>query len=238
MQDVYTYVPSQAFFQQLPYPVVVGTQDLKVKTAAWSKLFYGSLDYLPCYAATGQHLQLVAIERGAPPQPIAVSPSFDMCSLAGRAQIVLASFNLYRLLSAVSIQLPAYLLPVGMDIPVVTKFRQHEFKRILHFRADTATVQKRIQPWTSFCAAYCMQIEWLQQAYKQTAKSAGLVHMQPGSPEPSVRVDDVYTIELMPVGLRNGDCLPQTEQQACSACHGLLHGLQALHQVRLQHLPF
>ncbi|KAK9841212.1 hypothetical protein WJX74_001927 [Apatococcus lobatus] len=77
-------------------------------------------------------------------------------------------------------------------------------------------------------------ISWLKKAYSQTAQSAGLIHKQPGSPTISV-AENVYTIELAPVGLRDGDALPQTEIQACLACHGHLHGLQALRQASLAH---
>lgn len=80
-----------------------------------------------------------------------------------------------------------------------------------------------------------MQLGWLEEAYSKTAQSAGLVHRQPGSAAMSV-AGDVYTIELTPIGLRDGDARPQTEQEACRACHGLLHGLQALHQVCCRHM--
>ena len=211
-----------------------GMQDLHAKTAVWSTLFYGPLNYLLCYAAAGARLQLMAIERGAHTLLVAVSRSFDMTKPAGRAQIVLAAFGLYRLLSTVNILLPAYVLPVGKDLTAISTIGQHAFKRTLHFKADSATVLKRIQPWSSFCQAFDMQISWLKKAYSRTAQSAGLIHKQPGSPAISV-AEDVYTIELTPVGLRNGDALPQTEIQACLACHGLLHGLQALHEVCPQH---
>ena len=215
---------------QLLTPKLLDMQDLQDKTAVWSTLFYGPLEYLLCYAAAGQRLQLTAIERGAHTRPVAVSRSFDMTKPAGRAQIVLASFNLYRLLSAVNTLLLGYVLPVGKDLTAINDLGQHTFKQTLHFRADSATVQKRIQPWSSFRLAFNMQIGWLEKAYSRTAQSAGLVHKQPGSAAVSV-VGDVYTIELTPVGLRNGDALPLTENEARLACHGLLHGLDALHQV-------
>ena len=212
-------------------------QDLQEKTAVWSTIFYGPLEYLLCYAAAGQHLQLTAIERGAHTRPVAISRSFDMTKPAGRAQIVLAAFNLYKLLSAVNSLLPAYVLPVGKDLTRNTGVGQHIFKRTLHFRADSATVQKRIQPWNSFRQAFGMQIGWLRRAYSKTAQSAGLVHKQPGSAALSVG-GDVYTVELTPVGLRNGDARPQTEDEARLACHGLLHGLDALHKVCSSYINF
>ena len=151
-------------------------QDLQDKTAVWSVLFYGPLEYLLTYAAAGQYLQLTAIERGAHTRPVAVSSSFDMSRLAGRAQIVLAAFKLYSLLSTVNRLLPAYVLPVGKDLTAVTTIGQHQFRRTLHFKSDSATVLKRIQPWSSFCQVFGMQISWL------TAKQPSLQAWCTGSP--------------------------------------------------------
>ena len=117
-----------------------GMQDLHAKTAVWSTLFYGPLNYLLCYGAAGARLQLMAIERGAHTLPVAVSRTFDMTNPAGHAQVVLAAFGLYRLLSTVNILLPAYVLPVGKDLTASSTIGQHAFKRTLHFRADSATV--------------------------------------------------------------------------------------------------
>ena len=76
-----------------------------------------------------------------------------------------------------------------------------------------------------------MELSWLVQMYEVTAASAGLVHRIP-SKGPIAVGKDQYSIQLQPIGLRNRDALPNFESSVRQACHGFLHGLNALHQVR------
>lgn len=98
------------------------------------------------------------------------------------------------------------------------------------FRTDRLSVQKRISPWSSYEAAWGVEFSCLQSMYSQTRLQAGLVHAADGGPTIS---SDKYTVELGPVGLQRGDARPVDEEQAKSAAHGLLHGLQSLHEVSI-----
>ncbi len=64
-----------------------------------------------------------------------------------------------------------------------------------------------------------------------SAPPSHLVHMVRGGDGLSLEADK-YTVELTPVGLQPADARPTTEEQAASAAHGFLHGLDAIHKVR------
>ena len=105
-------------------------------------------------------------------------------------------------------------------------------------------MHKVIKGWSHFQAAWFADIELLEQVYRVTHDSAGMVHALEG---PVVNVssrskrkssmpnlaDDHYSVVMQPVGLRGADAMPQNEAQLARAAHGCLHGLQALHQVTL-----
>ena len=105
-------------------------------------------------------------------------------------------------------------------------------------------MHKVIKGWSNFQAAWFTDIELLEQVYRVTHDSAGIVHAFEG---PVVNVssrskrkssmpnlaNDHYSVVMQPVGLRGADAMPQNEAQLARAAHGCLHGLQALHQVTL-----
>ena len=209
-------------------------QDLQIKTSTWSPLYYGELEYLLSYGAAGKDLQFYAIPQAPPHTPLPVGPSHDISRPKGRARLALAAFKLHKLLSAVNVKLPKSMLPVGKDI--VSNHVNAGFSSYIHFRSDNAAVQKTVHPWSVFEDAYCTHLSWLQDMYAATANSAGLVHLVAAS----LRHDqarDRLSIQLKPLGLRNGDARPDTEAEACCAFHGFLHGLQALHQVHPRPTP-
>ena len=95
----------------------------------WSRLYYGKLPYLMAAAAAEGKLQFYAIQRNSPSSPISVSAPMDLATPAGRAQAVIATVNLHRLLHGVRACLPKYVLPV--DIPAVREHPQDGYKRTL-----------------------------------------------------------------------------------------------------------
>ena len=221
--------PSLHHLSELSSKSVCFVQDLCIKTAVWTPMYYGPLEYLLSYAAAGSMLQLHVISRAFPNAPVAIGPCIDIAAPAGRAVAVLVSFNLYRLLGVVNLKLPQSVLPVGKDL--VAENKSLGFTRTLLFRSDVAMVQKCIQPWSAYRDSYHMDLSWLEQMYEATAASAGLVHKVPS--KGTISVDkDRYSIQLQPIGLRNGDALPSCGSDVRQACHGFLHGLDALHQVR------
>ena len=89
-----------------------------VKTAQWSKLYYGQLPYgivyayLLTFAAAKTHIQFYIIERGNVAQPKAVGPKILLETMSGRAKALLAAVNLHRILRTVENYLPQEVLPV------------------------------------------------------------------------------------------------------------------------------
>ena len=95
----------------------------------WSRLYYGRLPYLLAAAAAGGKLQFYAILRNSPSSPIPVSTQLDLGTPAGRAQAVIATINLHRLLHGVQACLPEYVLP--LDFVDVREHRHDGYKRTL-----------------------------------------------------------------------------------------------------------
>ena len=98
--------------------------------------------------------------------------------------------------------------------------------------------------WSNFQTAWFTDLELLEEVYRETHNSAGIVHalqgpvvnMSSGSKRKSSMpnlADDHYSVVTQPVGLHGTDAKPQNEAQVAQAAHGCLHGLQALHQVTL-----
>lgn len=85
---------------------------IAVKTAQWSKLYYGQLPYLLTFAAAKTHIQFYIIERGNVAQPKAVGPRILLETISGRAKALLAAVNLHRILRTVENYLPQEVLPV------------------------------------------------------------------------------------------------------------------------------
>ncbi|PNH00232.1 hypothetical protein TSOC_013959 [Tetrabaena socialis] len=104
-------------------------EDLRKKTAVWTPLYYGNIEYLPCFAAAGSNLQFYAISRasGMATAPRAVSSRFDLTNAADRARAVMATIKFYQLLCAQQARYPTDVLPAG----VVMSARGHEFTREL-----------------------------------------------------------------------------------------------------------
>ena len=83
--------------------------------AAWSPLYYGELPYILTAAAAGPQFQFFAIERESVSMPLPIGPRLNLNLAADRAELAIAMFNLYRLLHAVQVLLPDYVLSV--DLP-------------------------------------------------------------------------------------------------------------------------
>ena len=64
--------------------------DLDDKTAAWSSILYGSMDYVICYAAAGAEFQLYAIRKGCRATPI--SQVYDLATCGPTDLHVLISY--------------------------------------------------------------------------------------------------------------------------------------------------
>ena len=95
----------------------------------WSRLYYVRLPYLLAAAAAGGKLQFYAILRNSPSSPIPVLTQLDLGTPAGRAQAVIATINLHRLLHGVQACLPEYVLP--LDFVDVREHRHDGYKRTL-----------------------------------------------------------------------------------------------------------
>lgn len=99
----------------LGHPLSDAMEDLCTKTAVWTPLYYGQLEYLLCFAAAGNDFQFYALERGQP-GALPISQVFDMKHISDRAEMVVAAVNLYRLLVKVDEELPRHVLPAAQDI--------------------------------------------------------------------------------------------------------------------------
>ncbi|PNH00231.1 hypothetical protein TSOC_013958 [Tetrabaena socialis] len=205
-------------------------EDLRKKTAVWTPLYYGNIEYLPCFAAAGSNLQFYAISRasGMATAPRAVSSRFDLTNAADRARAVMATIKFYQLLCAQQARYPTDVLPAG----VVMSARGHEFTRELLFRTDTLEIRKRVAPWSAFAFWCGVDFTRLEQLYRATAQRPGLVHAVKGAP---TLEDNVYSVDLIPVGLQSSSARPATEEDARQLLHGLLHGLEAIHEADFVH---
>ncbi len=96
------------------------------------------------------------------------------------------------------------------------------------FRTDTVAVRKRVFPWPAFSAWAGVDFAALQRLFRSTARCPGLVHAMAGTP---TLEEDVYSVDIVPVGLPSSNAPPATEGDARLLLHGLLHGLAAIHEV-------
>ena len=92
--------------------------DLREKTAAWTPLYYGKIEYLPCYAAAGSLLQFYAIPHKdlGLMEPRAISKAFNMSRLDDRAELAICAVNFYKLLAAQRKLYPTPVIPAAQDI--------------------------------------------------------------------------------------------------------------------------
>ncbi|KAA6426295.1 MAG: hypothetical protein FRX49_03406 [Trebouxia sp. A1-2] len=93
--------------------LAAAVEDFKVKTARWSKLYYGQLPYLLTFAAAKSHIQFYIIERGNVAQPQDCWPKDLTGDMSGRAKALLAAVNLHLILRTVEKYLPQQVLPVN-----------------------------------------------------------------------------------------------------------------------------
>jgi hypothetical protein len=209
----------------------VAAKELGSKTAVWTRLYYGSLEYLLCFAAGGSSLQFHVVERGRPGAAVPVGSLYNLTKASDRALLAVTVFNLHALLAAVARSLPASVLPVGEE--QVVENEAANYKRTLLFRSDSLTALKTIRPWQKYADYWGVVIKELQAVYKKTAKATGIVHATIVN-GPKV-TGSTYSVELQPLGLQSADCRPNDETEAKHAAHGLLHGLSALHSAGFVH---
>ncbi|KXZ43705.1 hypothetical protein GPECTOR_82g239 [Gonium pectorale] len=205
-------------------------EDLRKKTAAWTQLYYGDIEYLPCFAAAGSNLQFYAISRasGMATAPRAISPRYDLNNTADRVEAVMATVKFYQLLCAQQTRYPVDVLPAG----AVMRAHGQGFTRELLFRTDVLEIRKRVSPWSTFASLCGVDFTRLEQLYRATTQRQGLVHAVKGAP---TLQGSVYSVDLIPVGLPSSNTLPATEDDAQRLLHGLLHGLAAIHEAGFVH---
>lgn len=198
-------------------------QDLQSKTGQWTRLYYGDIKYLPCFAACGTKLRFYAIDRQHVTDPVPISPTLDMSLATERARLVLYAVKFYKLLMAQQKLYPKFVLRAAQDLIASS----HGFKRTLYFKLNSLTVLKRLEPWSRYAEVTGVSHADLAQVYVATSTAQGVVHCVPPGPQ---LVDDKYTAELFPVGMQYRDAKPGTEDDLRCAAHGLLHGLAAVHK--------
>lgn len=91
-------------------------EDLRWKTVAWPDVYYGTVQYLLTFVAAGAEFQFCVLERSAVGSGVAprrIGPRLCLNELAGKAQLVVASVQLYRLLVAMARAMPETLAPLG-----------------------------------------------------------------------------------------------------------------------------
>ncbi|KAG5187168.1 hypothetical protein JKP88DRAFT_207168 [Tribonema minus] len=214
------------------YPISQPLRELGEKTAVWSPLYYGSLPYLLCIAIAGSLVQFCAVERGAPSTAVAIGAPYDMQRIGDRAALAIATFNFYRLLKAASAYLPSSVLTVGCDLKhKVTLDGGSSYTRTLHFLSDSLAVRKSITPWPVYAERWGVEFSDIALAYSATSTASGLIHVSPNGGEPTLN-GGKYLVQLGPLGLQRADIRVASESQLRNAAHGILHGLNALHQVR------
>ncbi|KAG5175648.1 hypothetical protein JKP88DRAFT_196792 [Tribonema minus] len=217
------------------YPISQPLRELGEKTAVWSPLYYGSLPYLLCIAIAGSLVQFCAVERGAPSTAVAIGAPYDMQRIGDRAALAIATFNFFRLLKAASAYLPSSVLTVGCDLKhKVTLDGGSSYTRTLHFLSDSLAVQKSITPWPVYAERWGVQFSDIALAYSATSTASGLIHVSPNGGEPTLN-GGKYLVQLGPLGLQRADIRVASESQLRNAAHGILHGLNALHQAELVH---
>mmetsp|Transcript_2849 Transcript_2849/g.6251 ORF Transcript_2849/g.6251 Transcript_2849/m.6251 type:complete len:554 (+) Transcript_2849:392-2053(+) len=208
-------------------------EDLGKKTAAWTPLYYGDIEYLPCYGAVGSKLKFFAIERGKT-TPTSVSRVLDMTIIQDRARLVLYSVQFYRLLCAQRQLYPRRVVKVAAE--QVATNQQYGYTRRLYIRSDALLVQKRIAPWTKYAFAAQVTVDKMKDVYRRTRDSPGVVHAEMVEYERGGGdVSDHLTLHLYPVGLPAPKELLDSEEGVARAAHGLLHGLASLKKAGLVH---
>ena len=95
------------------------------------------------------------------------------------------------------------------------------------FSGSDMTVLKWISPWQLMEVMVGVKFADIKQLYHETSEAPGLVHAVLG---PNL-VHDVYMVTLAPIGRRGEYELLRTEEDVQRMAHGLLHGLNAIHQV-------
>lgn len=91
-------------------------EDLAAKTVAWPEVYYGPVPYLLTFAVAGAEFQFCVLERSAVnsgASPIRIGPVLRLNTLAGRAQLVVASVQLFRFLRAMARLMPTTVAPLG-----------------------------------------------------------------------------------------------------------------------------
>ncbi|KXZ46145.1 hypothetical protein GPECTOR_46g214 [Gonium pectorale] len=216
-------------------------EDLRKKTAAWTPLYYGDIEYLPSFATANDKLQFYAItaSNGGVLAPRPVSPVYHLTAVNDRAWAVLTAIKFYQLLLAQRARYPKNVLAAGRDL--TAEHSSAGFKRVLYvlgwgwegfFRTDVLAVRKRVHPWSKYAAWSGVCFKSLQDLYKATEQRQGLVHAVDGK----VSLEcDIYSVDLVPVGLQANDVALQDEDGARLLAHDLLHGLDAIHQAGFVH---
>ncbi|KXZ56075.1 hypothetical protein GPECTOR_2g957 [Gonium pectorale] len=221
-----------------------------------------SIRYLPCFVTANDKLQFYAItaSNGGVLAPRPVSPVYHLTAVNDRAWAVLTAIKFYQLLLAQRARYPKNVLAAGRDL---TAEHSSGFKRVLYvgagvgkgmmgvsficnlrfsrileiedlvfFRTDVLAVRKRVHPWSTYAAWSGVCFKSLQDLYKATEQRQGLVHAVDGK----VSLEgDMYSVDLVPVGLQANDVALQDEDNARLLANDLLHGLDAIHQAGFVH---
>ncbi|GIL98231.1 hypothetical protein Vretimale_3642 [Volvox reticuliferus] len=203
---------------------------LHKKTAVWTPLYYGDIEYLPCFAAAGNLLQFYCIAKGdgVAGLPRDVSPVLDLTYTNDRAWAVITAVKFYQLLRAQCSRYPYYVLRAGDEL--CARHDTAGFKRSIFFRTDILAVHKRVYPWSDYEEWSGVCFKDLQELYRATANCQGVVHAVQGAP---TLVADKYSVDLVPVGLQ--PTVLSTEEEARCMAGGLLQGLAAIHEAGFVH---
>ncbi|KAG5186224.1 hypothetical protein JKP88DRAFT_260958 [Tribonema minus] len=143
--------------------------------------------------------------------------------------------GLRKVLKAASAYLPSSVLTVGCDLKhKVTLDGGSSYTRTLHFLSDSLAVRKSITPWPLYAERWGVEFCDIALAYSATSTASGLIHVSPNGGEPTLN-GGKYLVQLGPLGLQRADIRVASESQLRNAAHGILHGLNALHQAELVH---
>ncbi|CAG8799516.1 10857_t:CDS:2, partial [Dentiscutata erythropus] len=195
-------------------------QELLEKMDNWNNSFYGPIPYLLSYAAGETSLQFFAITNKK--QLIPISSQYDLGSPLGRINVLISSFNIFRLLVTVHNFLPANGTPLYKQI----KWNFDTYITIL----SEDTVLKEIKCFNKY-----INFDTLKEVYATISKSKYAVFAKEGpllKQSKSGNFNETYFVQLTLVCHKR---LPHNEKELRDAILAILNVLNLLHRKSLVH---
>lgn len=145
-----------------------------------------------------------------------------------RVALFVATVQVYKLLSLLRSRLAPTFVPLG--VPMRASAAPGGWERTLTL-FPSMELEKSIRRWSLFKAEFSglgVSEAALAELYSRVRGKPGVVQASHGP----TMAKDKYRVVLYPVGLTPAEARPTTAEELRAAAHGLLHGLNAIHQAR------